>query len=149
MYAVMYQMPSFCTSATCSVPAAGLSSRSRLRGTQGARLYTRRKFWAPAGLRGARSGRSKSRFLATSRGIAFRPARADHQALENPKNLDFFSLFFFTSFTSCFFRHHSSRQRLSSHGTTAALQAFSFVAATKGASACGFVSVRVCACVSW
>ena len=34
-----------------------------------------------------------------------------------------------------------------SHGTTAALQAFPFVTATNGASAFGFVSLRVCVCV--
>ena len=34
----------FCTLETISLPAVGLSSRSRLRGTQGARVYTRRKF---------------------------------------------------------------------------------------------------------
>ena len=34
----------FCTSATFSFPAAGLFSRSRLRGTLGARLYTTCKF---------------------------------------------------------------------------------------------------------
>ena len=39
----MYQMHLLCTSATFSVPIAGLFSRFRLRGKQGA-LYTRRKF---------------------------------------------------------------------------------------------------------
>ena len=34
----------FVTSTTISLPAGGLSSRSRLRGTQGARVYTRSKF---------------------------------------------------------------------------------------------------------
>ena len=34
----------FCTSETDSLPAAGLLSRSRLRGKQGARVYTRRTF---------------------------------------------------------------------------------------------------------
>ena len=38
-------------------------------------------------------------------------------------------------------------QRLGSHGTTAELQAFPFVTVANGASVCGFVSVRVCACV--
>ena len=39
-------------------------------------------------------------------------------------------------------------QQLGSHGTTAALQAFPFVIATRCASASGFLRVRVCACVS-
>ena len=44
-----------------------------------------------------------------------------------------------------FLKYHSSRQRLHSHGTTATLQPFPFVTATNGASAYGFVSMRVCA----
>ena len=51
------------------------SSRSRLWGTQGAGVYTRPSL-APAGLRGACSGLSKSRELACNHGIAFRRARA-------------------------------------------------------------------------
>ena len=34
-------------------------------------MYTRAQVWVPAGLRGARSGRSKPRDLASNRGIAF------------------------------------------------------------------------------
>ena len=56
--------------------AVGLLSRSRLRGTRGARLYTTAQDWVPGGLRGACSGRSKSRHLASNRGVAFRGARA-------------------------------------------------------------------------
>ena len=44
-------------------------------------------------------------------------------------------------------KYDSSCQRLGSHGTTAAIQAFPFVTATNGASAGGFDSVRVWACV--
>ena len=47
------------------IPAAGRFSRSRLRGTQGGRLYTTVQVWIQAGLRGACSGRSKSRNLAS------------------------------------------------------------------------------------
>ena len=36
-----------------SLPVAGLFSRSRLRGTQGTRLYATVQVWVPAGLRGA------------------------------------------------------------------------------------------------
>ena len=39
----MYPMQLFCTSATTYLPVAGLSSRSRMRGTQGGRVYPRRK----------------------------------------------------------------------------------------------------------
>ena len=41
-----------------SLPAASLFSRSRLRGTEGPRLYTTVQVWVLAGLRGAYSGRS-------------------------------------------------------------------------------------------
>ena len=58
------------------LPVAGLFSCSRLRGTQGARLYTTAQEWVPAGLRGACSGRSKSRNLASNPGIVFRRAIA-------------------------------------------------------------------------
>ena len=51
--------------------AVGLLSRSKLRGTRGARLYTTAQDWVPGGLRGACSGRSKSRHLASNRGVAF------------------------------------------------------------------------------
>ena len=54
-----------------SIPTARLCSRSRPRGTQGVRLYTTVQVWVPGGLRGACSGRSKSRNLASNHGIAF------------------------------------------------------------------------------
>ena len=62
-----------------------------MRGMQGTRLYTTLQVWVPGGLRGACSGRSKSRNLASHHGIAFRRARAD-QANGNPPNA--FRLFF-------------------------------------------------------
>ena len=123
------------------LPAAGLFSRSRLLGTQGSHLYPTVQVWVPAGLRDACSGRSKSPNPASNHGIAFRPARAN-QAHANPKNV---ISSFFTSLCCCYSKSHSSRQRLGSHGTAAALQSFAFVTATNGASACGFVRVRVCA----
>ena len=73
----MYPMHSFGTSATCSRPAAGHFSRSRLRGTQGGRVYTTAQVSAAAGPRDVCSGRSKLRDLASNRGIAFRRARAN------------------------------------------------------------------------
>ena len=127
----------------------GLFSRSRLRGTQGARLYITAQVWVPAGLRGACSGRSKLRNLASNHGIAFRSARPN-QAHANPKKVIslVFSRFrsFFHLSLLLFLNYHISSERLGSHDTTAALQAFHFVTDTNGAFACGFVSVRVCEC---
>ena len=69
----MYKCLCFFTFARCSPAPVGRFSRSRLRGTQGARLYS----LSPGGLRGVCSARSKSRNLASSRGVAFRGARAE------------------------------------------------------------------------
>ena len=55
----------------------GIFSRSRPRGTQGGRLYSTGQVWVPGGLRGACSGRSKSRNMAINHGVAFRGARAE------------------------------------------------------------------------
>ena len=44
---------------------------------RGAAWYTTAQVWVPGGLRGACSGRSKSRNLASSRGVALRGARAE------------------------------------------------------------------------
>ena len=60
----MHEMRVFCALASCSLPAVGLSSLSRLRGAQGARVDATVQVRAPAGLRGAHSGHSKSRELA-------------------------------------------------------------------------------------
>ena len=87
----------------------------------------------------ALSGRSKSRDLASIRGIAFRRARAN-QAHGIPQ------MCVCVSPLLLFLKYHSNRQRVGSDGTTTALQAFPLVTATKSASACGFVSVRVRAC---
>ena len=57
-------------------PVAGLSSRYRLRFTQGARVYTTARVWIPASLRGACSGCSKYRNLANNCGETFRPPTA-------------------------------------------------------------------------
>ena len=53
-------------------------SCSRLWGTQGGRVYTTVQVRAPAGIRGACSGRSKSRGAGSIRGFAFRIAKANH-----------------------------------------------------------------------
>ena len=57
--------------------ARGFFWRSRMRGTQRARRYTTARVWVSAGLRGACSRRSKSRYLASNNRIAFRGARAE------------------------------------------------------------------------
>ena len=68
-------MHSFGTSATCSRPAAGCFSCSRLRDTQGGARVLMAQVRAPAGLRDACSGRSMSHELAPFHGVAFRRAR--------------------------------------------------------------------------
>ena len=70
-----------------SLPAVGLYSSSPLRGTQGDRVYTTARVWAPAGLRAASSGRSKSRELPLFHGIGFRRARTK-QDDGNPHDLN-------------------------------------------------------------
>ena len=49
MYKHMYETHLFCILVRFSLLAAGLSSRSRLWGTQGARVYSRRKFGPRSG----------------------------------------------------------------------------------------------------
>ena len=66
------------TFARFSPTPVGVFSRSRLRGTQEARLYTTEQVWVPYGLRGVCSGRSKSRNLVRNYEVAFRGARAEH-----------------------------------------------------------------------
>ena len=141
-YCCKYERHFFSDICTLFSGARGLFSRPRLRGTQGGLLYTTAQVRVPGGLQGECSGRSKSRNLASNRWIALRPARAN-QAHANSQNVIFFS--FFHVFLWLFLKYHSSCQRLGSHGTTAALQAFvPFVTATNGASAYTFVSTRVC-----
>ena len=56
--------------------SAGRGSFLALSAAGRARVYTTAQVWVPAGPRGACSGRSKSRNLASNRGKAFVPARA-------------------------------------------------------------------------
>ena len=76
-------------------PPRAFSRALWLRGTQGGRLYTTVQVFVPAGLRGACSGRSKSRDLASNHGIAFRRPRA-YQAHGNPEKLCVFVCIFFS-----------------------------------------------------
>ena len=139
----MYETDFFCGTQNFSLPAAGLFSRSRLRGTQGVRPYTTAQVWVPTGLRGACSGRSKSRNLASNAGLLSDQPETN-QAHANPQAAIYFS--FFPLYLPLFLKYHSSRQTQGTNCTTAALQAFPFVTATSGASARVCVSVRVCAC---
>ena len=65
----------FLAFAQFSPAAVGIFSRSRLRDTQGDRVNTTVQVWVPGGLRGACSGRPKSRNLASNREVVFRGAR--------------------------------------------------------------------------
>ena len=102
---------------------------------QGPSYVLTAQVWAPAGLRGACSGRSKCLELASNHGIAFRQARTN-QVHGKPHK----SPAGFVCFAVC----NSSRLRGSHVTTAASLQAFPFVAATNDASAC----VRACLSVS-
>ena len=62
----------------------GLSFRPRLRGKQGARVYTTAQVSVPAGLRGACSGIPKSRNLASNREEAFQPSYSQASTWETP-----------------------------------------------------------------
>ena len=124
------------------LPAAGIFSRSRLRGTQGARVYTFAQAWAPAGLCGACSGLSTSRGAGSSPGIAFRRARAKQD--DGNRTIQHLRC------CCCCIMSLSHRPSISqssllcgSHGTTAAAhEALPFETATDGASV--RVRVRVC-----
>ena len=110
----------------------GRFSRCRLRGTQGARVYTTAQVWGPAGLRGARSGRSKSRDPASNQGIAFRLAES-RRTLETPQRNVFVLLLYPARITPP--PKLSSSLLGGSQGTTAvAHQALPFVKAKDGAS---------------
>ena len=99
--------------------------------------------WALAKVRGTCSGGSKSRKRANNHGIAFRSARAN-QAHANPKNKTRFAPHVIFSFSRSppyvIFSFFVSGYCC--YGTTAGLQAFPFMTAVNGASACGLVSMR-------
>ena len=138
----------FGTSARFSVPAAGLFSRSRLRGTKGPECTLGASLGpgrAPRrGLRGACSERSKSRDLASNRGIAFRRARAN-QPYGNPQNKKKKKSVYIS--LPLFLKYHSSRHRIGSHGTTAVLQAFPFVSQELWFGLCVREHACVCVCM--
>ena len=114
------------------IAAGDLFSRSRLRGTQGGRVNATVRNWASAGLRGACSGRSKSRRTGSSVGSLSaepEPSRATETHTKDDLQLFAYSPVYYSS-------HLGGR-----HATTAAsLQGFYLVAATNdvfaGVSAC-------------
>ena len=133
----MHQRHLYCTFACTSPPAAGLFSRFLLGRTQEPRPYTAVHFWAPAGLRGACSGRPKSRELAVFQGIAFRLAEP-RRTLENPQK----KCQPFLSAALSYLYHvsqalHFDKSQYNSSRTSR----FAFVTATDGACVCA----RVCA----
>ena len=127
-----------------ALPAAGLFSCSRLRGTQGTRLYTTVQVWVPAGLRGACSGRSKSRNLASDHGVAFRGARAEQDSGKRRCHL-------FCS-TCCKVQQHGSNNRfkLSSVSQLLTLRCVCGPLLCVCGDVCVLCvcSVRVCTCVT-
>ena len=75
-YITMYQCVFFSVFARFSPAPVGLFLRTRLRGTQGAHLYTTAQVWVPGGLRGACSRHSKSPNPASNHGVV-RGARVE------------------------------------------------------------------------
>ena len=73
----------FFTFARFSLAPVGRLSRSRLRGTKGTNLYTTAQVWVPGGLRGACSGRSKTRNLASITGLLSAELEPSN-AMKNP-----------------------------------------------------------------
>ena len=126
-----------------ALPAAGLFSRSRLRGTQAPRVYTTSQVWARSA-----PWRVLWAFKAAASWLFSRDRFPPSQSQARPwKPQTDLKKYIFCSPLLLFLKYHSSRQRLGSHGAKAVLQAFPLVTATNGASACGFASVSACACV--
>ena len=128
---IVYKMHCFFTLASSS-PATGLLSSSQRRGTQGARVYTSVHDWAPAGFRGACSGRPKSWLFS---GDHVPPSRAK-QGKGNPTISDFgFAAATLYNICVTLSLKPFSPRLCDSHGTTAvAQQALPFVTATDGVS---------------
>ena len=134
----MYQLHFFCTWPCISLPTAGLFSRSRLRGTQGARVYTINRRLGP----GRASWRALWAFKVGESWLFSRdrcaPSQSQAGRWKSTQENDFFS--------SALAVYNSSHLRDSHVTRAASLQDFSFVVATNDASACVCVcaNVRVC-----
>ena len=117
----------------------GRFSRCRLRGTQGARVYTTAQVWVPAGICGARSGQSRAIWQLITGFLSASPSLAGQC---NPHDLRVFPLLLLYHVRITPSLKLSSCLLCGSHGTTAVVhQALPLVTATDGASVC----VRVCA----
>ena len=137
----MYQSHSFSTCARFSPAPEVLFSRSRLRGTHGACLYTTVPVWVPVGLRGACSGRSKSRNLASNHGVAFRGARAEH---DNGKPTC--QLFCATAVQAFYFVAATVQQQLHiKYVWTSTMRVG--ILHMRVCAVCDMIRVRVCRCV--
>ena len=108
-------------------------------GHAGGPLVHKAQVWAPAGPCGVRSGRSRSRELASNHGIAFRRVRAS-QENENPT----FQLFLFFLFSRCIMSisHRPSSPQALFCGNSSRASLRSFVCDGHGGRIC------VCVCVS-
>ena len=121
----------FCIISVFSLPAAGLSSRSRLRGTQVGHVYTTTQDWSPAGLRDAS-------WLFFRRLHSATPSRARPWTF--PQFHIFCSAAAFMPSLQLKLSTLWQPRRSSSSSSNSTRQALPFVAATDGASVC----VRVC-----
>ena len=84
----------FVCAITFSLPAAGLFSRSRLRGTQGAHVQTKAQVWVPAALRGACSGRKNREIWQVIAGL-LSDQLEQARPMQTPKTCFFFPPSFF------------------------------------------------------
>ena len=131
----------FCTFGWPARPTVGRFSRSWLRGTQGVRVFTTAQVWVPAEFRGARSGFSKLRDLASNYGIAFHPAEP-RRTMEIP----IFKILFFRYCCCKVSVSHrpSSSQGLYLVAVTLANQSLPFVTAADGSSVCACLCLISC-----
>ena len=137
----MYQVHFFRKSETVSLPAAGFSWHFRLRGTQGGRVYTRRKFGPrPGPVTRALGVRSRAKWRAITGSLSAEPVEQDDG---NPTISCF--CFYALLLLSC--RYHTILQALKLPTLVAAtaqqqshVKLFHREMATDGVSAC------TCAC---
>ena len=133
----------FCTLKTFSLPAAGLS-RALGCGVRRGSACTRCK-WVPPGLRGGCSGRQSHEIWRVTTGLLsdqLEPTRP----METQKTLEGGGHISPLTVAVVEVSQQLSKARQPRYKGCAS--SLSFVTATNGASACGFVSVRVFACVS-
>ena len=130
----MYQMHFFCTSTTFSFPGAGLFARSWLRGTQGGRLCTRRKFGPRQGpVACALDVQGHANWQVTTASLS---AESEPRKRMKIPHSSFF-YFFSSPAVSCLYHTVPQAPKLYFVATAVAHHyALSFVTATEGASVC-------------